>query len=119
MTPRLPVFYGDLLPSERRLVAAIHRHRFGHFARLRIENGEVVLHPWPITVREIKFAEKVLNEVQNRADHSKLPKQVVELLGHIRSVESGEIRTLEFRHALPFRMDIETPGELEAAGGWR
>jgi hypothetical protein len=50
----------------------------------------------------------------------KLPLQVSELLAYIRSIGSGEILTLEFRHGLPFRIETETAGEgdsnLEESG---
>jgi hypothetical protein len=45
MISRRPLSSGDLLPSERRLIAAMQRFDFGCFERLKIQNGEAVLTP--------------------------------------------------------------------------
>ncbi len=45
----------DLLPSERAFVVAMQQLAFGRFEFLRINNGELVLDPWPTTVRGVKF----------------------------------------------------------------
>jgi hypothetical protein len=119
MTVTRPVLYGDLLHSERRLVAMMQRLQFGHFSRLRIHAGEAVLSPWPATVRGIKFGDKAVDQIESFAENVKLPRQISELLGYIRSIGTGEILALEFRHALPFRMEIEAAEELDDAGGRR
>ena len=46
----------DLRASERAFVAAMQRLGFGRFEFLRIDSGELVLDPWPTTVRGVKFA---------------------------------------------------------------
>ena len=54
MTP--PVTIQDLLPSEAAFVAAMQQLGFGRFEYLQIRGGELVLDPWPVTVRDVKFA---------------------------------------------------------------
>src|SRR5438128_6272220 len=50
-----PTSTNDLLPSERQIMVAMSDLRFGRFEFLRIEHGELILHPWPSTVRDVKF----------------------------------------------------------------
>jgi hypothetical protein len=42
-----PMWTHDLLPSERRFLAAMNEIVFGHFELLRIERGELLRDPWP------------------------------------------------------------------------
>ena len=51
----VPTSAGELLDSERAFVSAMHQLWFGRFECLRIANGELLLDPWPSTVREVKF----------------------------------------------------------------
>jgi len=48
----------DLSPTERQFVLAMRELGFGHFEFLRIERGELVLDPWPTTVRSVKFGKE-------------------------------------------------------------
>ena len=50
-----PVTIQDLLPSEATFVAAIQQLGFGRFEYLQIRNGELLLNPWPVAVRDVKF----------------------------------------------------------------
>jgi hypothetical protein len=82
---------------------------FGRFEKLRIESGEPVVAPWPTTLREIRFGNDL--PLPGFASEFTLKTQVVELLRYTRSIATGEIRVLEFRHGLPFSMEIEVMGE--------
>jgi hypothetical protein len=106
-----PLSYGDLFGSELRLVRAMHGLWFGRFEQIRILNGEMVLSPWPLTVRAIKFGNGSAEDVPRLSAEAKLPRQLSELLAYIRSVATGGILTLEFRHGLPFAMEVEFRAE--------
>jgi len=99
----------DLLPSEQRLVEAMQRLGFGRLEFLRIERGEVVLDPWPTTIRDLKFGCSGSAQPVPNSDAFALKQQVAELFEYVRSVEAGEIRVLEVKHGLPFSMEIELP----------
>jgi hypothetical protein len=101
-----PMSTSDLLPSERRLVAAMNQLGFGRFESIRIERGELVLEPWPTTVRGVKFG-SVDTTPEALSGEIQLKRQVVELFEYVRSVDVGEIRCLEVRHGLPFSMEVE------------
>ena len=97
----------DLSPSERRFVVAMNELGFGRFEFLRIEHGELVLDPWPPTVRSLKFGRDHLAALNGVPNEFELKRQVAELYEQVRSVEAGEIRCLEVRHGLPFSMEVE------------
>jgi hypothetical protein len=76
----------------------------------------LVLTPPPVTVRYVKFG--TVTTTGNPLDGTlELRQQLVELFGYVREVDSGEIRTLEIRHGLPFSMEIELAGERTVGGG--
>jgi len=82
---------------------------FGRFEFLRIERGELVLTPWPDSVRDVKFCAK--DDRPEAPDGEFLLKpQVAELFEYVRDVDSGEIRELQVRHGLPFSMEIALAG---------
>jgi len=100
-----PASTNDLRPSERQLMTAMSQLGFGRFEFLRVERGEVVLNPWPCMIRDVKFG-LAANRNQHSADFE-LRKQVAEFFEYVRSVDAGEIRTLEVQNGLPFSMEIE------------
>ena len=107
MTP--PVTTQHLLPTETAFLAAMQRLGFGRFEYLQIRGGELVLDPWPVMVRDVKFAAGQ-HTGKPAEPNSDLRPQVAEFFAYVRDVESGEIRELEVRHGLPFSMEIELPG---------
>jgi hypothetical protein len=80
---------------------------FGRFEFLQIRNGELVLDPWPTTVRDVKFGAADPVALRQFPEVFELKQQVAELFEYIRSVDAGEIRTLEVKNGLPFSMEIE------------
>jgi hypothetical protein len=107
MTP--PVTTQDMLPSEATFLAAMQRLGFGRFEYLQIRGGELVLDPWPATVRDVKFAAPA-STGKPAEPNSDLRPQVAEFFTYVRDVDAGEIRELEVRHGLPFSMEIELQG---------
>ena len=110
----------DLLPSERDFVGAMQQLGFGRFEFLRIDKGELVLEPWPTTVRGVKFGSEDAATSRTAPDEFQLKRQVIELFAYVREVDAGEIRTLQIRHGLPFSMEVELAGaQATAAEGGR
>lgn len=105
-----PASTRDLRPSERAFVTAMRQLRFGRFESLRIERGELVLDPWPKTVRDVKFCAKA-NQPETTGDEFLLKEQAAEFIQYVRAVETGVIRTLEVKNGLPFSMTIEDRAE--------
>ncbi len=105
-----PTSTRDLRPSERAFTAAMSDLGFGRFEYLRIERGELVLNPWPAVVRDVKFGSQDPCALKARPAEFELKPQVAEFFEYVRSVDDGEIRTLEVKHGLPFSMEIEMAG---------
>lgn len=97
----------DLLATERCFVTAMNDLCFGRFEFLRIERGELVLDPWPTTVRGVKFGASDATAHKPLPDQFELKVQVAEFFEYVRTVDASEIRCLEIRHGLPFSMEIE------------
>ncbi len=97
----------DLLPSERRFLAAINELGFGRLELLRIRRGELILDPWPKTVRAVKFGSLVLPVHRALQDAFEIRAAVREFFDYVRGVDDGEILFLEVRHGLPFLMEIK------------
>jgi hypothetical protein len=102
-----PASTGDLRPRERTFLAAMTRLGFGRFEFVRIEQGEIVLDPWPTAVRDVKFGSTDPGTTKRVPAEFALKPQVAELFQYVRSVDSGEIRTLEVKSGLPFSMEID------------
>lgn len=101
-----PPSTSELRSTERAFVAAMQWLCFGRFEFLRIERGELVLDPWPTTVRQVKFCAKA-GRPDTIAEEFLVKQRVVEFFDYIRSIEVGEIRVLEVKNGLPFSMEIE------------
>jgi hypothetical protein len=97
----------DLLPSERRFLTAMQQLSFGRFEFVSIHNHELVLNPFPMTMRQLKFGTEDVLPARTPSDQFELQQQVVELFTYVRAVDAGEIRCLEVRHGLPFSMEVE------------
>ena len=97
----------DLRSSERVFVAAMQRLGFGRLEFLQIEHGELLLDPWPTTVRGVKFGSEDVAARGTFPDEFELKRQFGEFFEYVRAVDAGEIRCLEVRHGLPFSMEVE------------
>jgi hypothetical protein len=101
-----PASTHDLLPSEYRFVTAMQQIGFGSFESVPIQNGEMVLDPWPTTVEAVKFASEDLSTEKTPSGEFQLKRQVIEFLEYVRSTDAGEIRCLVIRHGLPHGMEV-------------
>jgi hypothetical protein len=98
----------DLRDSEREFIALMTRLSFGRIERIQIQNGEVVLHPAPAVIRDVKFACQEHDQTPKSSEFS-LTREVSEFLCHIRAMKDGEIACLYVRHGVPFRMEVAEP----------
>ena len=103
----VPTSTRDLSDSERHFLAAMQGLQFGRFEAVRIANGELVLDPWPRTIKGVRFGSELKDCPHSLPDEFALKRQVTEFFEYVRSVNSGEIRHLDVRHGLPAAMEIE------------
>lgn len=110
-----PTSTKNLSGSERRFLDAMRRIGFGRFEGLQIRNGELVLDPWPTTVRDVKFGSQGGQQVTTTGEFP-LKQEVVELFEFVRSVADGRIRILEIRHGLPHLMEVTLDDTVNPEG---
>jgi hypothetical protein len=96
----------DLRPSERRFLSAMQQLGYGRFESLQIYLGELVLDPWPTTIRSVKFGNPTRNRPLCGSAEFTLKSELAEFFGQVRATVCGEIRVLEVHGGLPFRMEI-------------
>lgn len=106
MSTSKPCFSGDLMPSEQLFLAAMRDVGFGRFEYVQIRDGQIVLDPWPVAVRDVKFGAEAAGDRPAHPEFQ-LKSQVAEFFEYTRAGDASEIRTLEIRHGLPFSMEVE------------
>jgi hypothetical protein len=110
------VFMHDLTALERRFVVGMTELGFGSYECVQIVNGNVLLDPWPTTVRGVKFGADTTVIAETLPDDFQLKRQVVEFIEYVRAVDRGEIRCLTVRHGLPFSMEVILDGSGDGGG---
>jgi hypothetical protein len=79
---------------------------FGRLEGLAVHDGEPILDPLPVIVREHKFGGENGPRSELAADDFLLKQQVIELFAFIDELQNGVIDVLEIKHGLPFRMIV-------------
>ena len=82
--------------------------KLGHcrFESLQVRQGELVLDPWPTTIRSVKFGSSTPKRPSSESDEFELKNQAAEFFAYVRAIEAGVIRVLEVRGGLPFAMEV-------------
>jgi hypothetical protein len=106
VSKQLPKSTCDLLPLELRFVGAMQELGHGRFECLRILRGELVLDPWPTTIRSVKFGSPNPNRPLQRPADFELKDPAAEFFAYVRTIDVGVIRVLEVRGGLPFAMEV-------------
>ena len=101
-----PTTTWDLLPSELAFLAGMCRLGHGRYECLKIHNGELVLAPWPIAIRDVKFGAQDPGCEKELSAEFRLSQQLVQLFEYIRNMDAGEIRVLVIKSGMPFAMQI-------------
>jgi hypothetical protein len=79
---------------------------YGRFESLQVRHGELLLDPWPTTIRSVKFGNATPNRPLSGSADFELKDQASEFFAYVRAVEMGVIRVLEVRGGLPFAMEV-------------
>jgi hypothetical protein len=96
----------SLSPARRRLLKLFQQLNFGRLESLVIRDGEPVLDPRPILVREHKFGSENGPRPELGVADFLLKQQVVELFEFFDQLQDGVIDVLEIKHGLPFRLIV-------------
>ena len=101
-----PLTLRDLTATELAFLTTMQELGFGHFEYLQIRDGQLVLDPWPVAVRDVKFGVEAADTHLVTADYQ-VKRHVSEFFEYTRGIAVGEIRVLEIRHGLPLSMEVE------------
>jgi len=97
----------SLSPPRARLIQCMQRLDFGTIERLAVRDGEPVFDPPPRLVRDVKFGAENGPRPESCLDDFALKSQVRDLFAHLDTLGNGTIRSIEIKHGLPFRMQVE------------
>jgi len=97
----------DLSESRRRLLGLMQEISFGRIENLTVKDGEPNFDPPPQVVREIKFGGENGPRQEMSAENFDLKSQVIEFFAQLDRLGDGEVKSLEIKHGLPFRMILE------------
>ena len=92
----------SLSPARRRLLEICQKINFGRIENLSIRDGEPVLDPLPLIVREVKFGGENGPRPELGADDFCLKKKHVDLFDLFDQIQNGVIDVLVLQHGLPF-----------------
>ena len=110
-----PKSTSDLSGTERRFLRTMQELGHGRFESIRVARGELILDPWPATIRSIKFGNTDPNRPIDVPADFELKDRIAEFFAYVRAIDSGIIRTLEVRGGLPFSMDVANVQERKTA----
>ena len=97
----------DLSAPRARLIELMQRVNFGRIEHLTLRKGEPVLDPPPRTVRDIKFGGESGQRPESGLGDFALKAEVAGLFAEFDRLGNATIRSLEVRHGLPCRVQVE------------
>ena len=97
----------SLSAARQRLVEMMQEVPFGRFRNLTIRDGDPLLSPAPVLIKEIKFGADSGPRAERDFRDFDLKSQLVELFAQFDRIKNGTIEVLELKHGLPFRMFVE------------
>ena len=103
-----PVTTQELLASEATFLAAMQQLGFGRFEYLQIRGCELMLDPWPVTVRDIKFATPP-NVGRPSEPNFELRPQVAEFFAYVRDVDAEVSNVCGVRARIPSGQILRPP----------
>jgi hypothetical protein len=89
-----------------RLVELLSEINFGRIHNLEVRNGDPVLDPPPLVVREVKFASSSGPRPESRLPGFALKDQHVDLFRLLAVLGDGVISVLTIKHGLPFHAEV-------------
>lgn len=96
-----------LSPAQADLVTMMQKLDFGIIEGFVVRNGQPVLKPRPRIVRDVKFGAGNGNRREAGLTDFALKSSVQDLMDTLASLGNANVRRLEIKHGLPFRMQVE------------
>ena len=96
----------DLSPPQRSLVEIMREHQFGRIENMTVRDGEPVFDRHLKIVRLVRLNGRGRGQKTFGADEFELKDSVRDLFDELARLENGSVITLEFRHGLPFLLEM-------------
>jgi hypothetical protein len=104
--PRNRITTQDLTPSQLRLVQLMTEFQFGRIEDMRVEGGLPVLDRSARVVRVARLGGETGGMSDPSNDGFELKRSVCDLFNELARLQNGTVVRLEFRHGLPFLLEI-------------
>jgi hypothetical protein len=99
----------DLTPAQRLLLDIMSEHQFGRLENVPVQGGQPVLDSGVNVVRIARLGGETCGATVPSTDQFELKQAVCDLFDELARFENGTIAKLEFRHGLPWLMEIAIP----------
>src|SRR4051812_25708663 len=99
-----PLRFSDLSPTRQALVRLCQAINFGSIEALEVQNGEPVVDPPPIRVKDIKLDSDDGPRPELGLVDFVLGAEVLRLMAHLDELNSGTVRRVEVRAGVPRRI---------------
>jgi len=96
----------ELNAAQDLLVQIMREHQFGRIENLPVRAGQPIIEPYVRVVRIARLGSKSGMTKTSRTDEFELKKQVRDLFDELARLHNGTVIKLEFRHGLPFLVEI-------------
>ena len=106
MTSSIATTKQSLSPARRQLVAFFQEWNFARVENLVVRDGEPVLDPRPLVIREYKFGSENGPRPEASLDNFVLKPQVLDLFRVLDEVRDGTIGVIVLKHGLPFSAEL-------------
>ena len=97
----------SLSQAKRRFIELMQWINHGRIEGLKVHDGDPVLDPPPVIVRDIKLGGENGPRRELGANDFALKSQIVEFFSELDDLGNGTVDMIEIKHGLPFRMSIK------------
>ena len=97
----------ELSDRNKQLLKLMQTINFGRIEDLKIRSGAPLLTPLPRVIREIKFGGDNGSRPEATKQDFTLKMEVRDLFAQFEAMGDGAVASIEIKHGLPFRMQVE------------
>jgi hypothetical protein len=106
----------DLTADQLRLVLIMRDYNFGRIENMAIRTGQPVFDGRVKIVRVARFGGERGRAQVTRADEFELNRAICRLFEELAKLGHGTVVSLEFRHGLPFKLEMMEPLATDEVG---
>ena len=105
-----PVRTRDLSPEQCSLLEIMRLHQFGRIENMTVRNGKLIFDGHLKIVRLVRLGGGSRGMKTPGTDEFELKKSVRDLFAELALLENASVIRLEFRHGLPFLLEMAIDG---------